>query len=72
MPDRLAKSAALLPPSVMLEIFSAALPEFVTRTLCGKLVAPCASDGKFTVPGIKVIAGAAGGAPSPTPLIAAL
>jgi hypothetical protein len=59
------KSAGLLPPRLMLEIFSGAFPEFVRVTLSDKLVDPGDRAEKFNVPGVKVIAGAGGGAPSP-------
>ena len=52
----------------MLEIFRGALPELVRVTLSGKLVDPCDGTEKFNVPGVKVIAGAGGGAPSPVPV----
>jgi hypothetical protein len=61
------KSAGLLPPRLMLEIFRGAFPELVRVTLSGKLVDPGDRAEKFNVPGVKVIAGAGGGAPSPVP-----
>lgn len=64
------KSAGLLLLSVMAEIFRGAFPELVRVTLRGKLVDPGDTAEKFNVPGVKVIAGAGGGAPSPAPLSA--
>jgi hypothetical protein len=52
----------------MLEIFRGAFPELVSVTLRGKLVDPGDRAEKFNVPGVNVIAGAGGGAPSPVPV----
>lgn len=68
LPAGLLKSAGLLPPRTIEEIVSAALPEFVTVTLSGELVAFCENEGKLSVPGVKVIAGAGGGGAVPVPL----
>lgn len=62
------KSAGLLPPRLMLEIFRGAFPELVRVTLSGKLVDPGDGAEKFNVPGVNVMAGAGGGAPSPVPV----
>ena len=62
------KSAGLLPPRIIEEIVSAALPELVTVTLSGELVAFCESEGKLSVPGAKVMAGAGGGGAVPVPV----
>ncbi len=68
LPVGLLKSAGLLPPRIIEEIVRAALPELVTVTLSGELVAFCDSEGKFRVPGMKVMAGAGGGGAVPVPL----
>jgi hypothetical protein len=68
LPVGLLKSAGLLPPGRMDEMVSAALPELVTVTLSGELVAFCESEGKFSVPGTKVMAGAGGGGAVPVPV----
>lgn len=62
-----AKSAGLLPPIKMVEIFSGAVPELVTMTLIGELVVPSASEEKSTVLGLKVIPGTDAG-PPPEPI----
>ena len=66
--DGALKSAGLLPPRLTAEIFRGTLPELVRATLSGKLVEPGDSAEKFKVPGVKVIAGAGGGAPRPAPV----
>lgn len=68
--DGALKSAGLLPPRLMAEIVRGAFPELVRVTLSGKLVDPWERAEKFKVPGVKVIAGAGGGAPSPIPVSA--
>jgi hypothetical protein len=68
--DGALKSAGLLPPRVIAEILRGALPELVRVTLSGKLVDLGERDEKFNVPGVNVIAGAGGGAPSPVPVSA--
>lgn len=68
--DGALKSVGLLPPRLMAEIFRGAFPELVRVTLSGKLVDPGDRVEKFKVPGVNVIAGAGGGAPSPTPVSA--
>jgi hypothetical protein len=68
LPVGLLKSAGLLPPRTMEEMVRAASPELVTVTLSGELVAFCENEGKFSVPGMKVIAGAGGGGAVPVPV----
>ena len=66
--DGALKSAGLLPPRLMAEIFRGAFPELVRVTLSGKLVDPFDGTEKFKMPGVNVTAGAGGGAPSPAPV----
>lgn len=49
LPVGLVKSAGLLPPRTMEEMVRAALPELVTVTLSGELVAFCESEEKNSV-----------------------
>ena len=60
-----AKSAAFVPPIVIPEIVSAALPVFDSVTVCALVVTPVTTFPKFTVLGESVAIGAAGAVPDP-------
>lgn len=66
----MAKSAALLPPSVTAVMCRGPLPVLVTLAAMGLLVVPWAIVGKFTGFGATVTAGAGGGGATPVPLSA--
>ena len=62
------KSVTLLPVRSTEEMLRVALPEFVTVTAIGELVAPWVMVGKLTGFGVTVTAGAGGGGATPVPL----
>src|SRR5271170_5204344 len=62
------KSPGLLPLRVTEEMWSVALPEFVSMAMIGLLGVPCTVVGKATGFGVTGTAGAGGGGATPAPL----